>query len=85
MAGMGVRGEDHIGVPHLLSGKRRSAPTRLTRRVRKAGVDIERDVGEPDDESGVTEPPQRRGGRDGQIDFANQVRAASDRLKQASV
>jgi hypothetical protein len=33
----------------------------------------------------VTQPPQRRGGRDGQIDLANQVAAASDRLEQVSV
>ena len=82
MPRMGVRGEYHIGVPHLIAGKRRSAQTRLARRVGKTRVNIEGDVGEPDDESGVAEPPQRWGGRDRQIDFANQIRAAIDRLEQ---
>ena len=82
MPRMGVRGEYHIGVPHLIAGKGRSAQTRLPRRVREAGVDVEGDVREPDDKSGVADPPQRWGGRNGQIDFADKVRAAGDRLKQ---
>lgn len=82
MPRMRVSGEYHIGVPYLIAGKRRSAQTRLARRVGKAWIDIEGDVGEPDDKSGVTEPPQRRSRRDSKIDLANQVRAASDRLEQ---
>ena len=79
---MRVGGEYHIGVPYLIARKRRSAQTRLTGWVGKARVNIKGDVGKPDDESGVTEPPQRRSGRDSKIDLANQVRAAVDRLEQ---
>src|SRR6185295_18256447 len=85
MTGMSMRREHHVSVADFMCRERRSDPACAPRRVRQTRIDIERDVGEAHDETGVAQPPQRRGNRKGSIDLFDKFAPALHRLKHVSV